>query len=112
MGVDFRRVGVLELSKFHAGSAGLALEPQQTARVKVTARAAAELLRPSTPNSAEIHTHVPCIYANKQDASADFKPSPKIQPRLFDLILELYCNPSPSLPALPSGSVGSQVCGH
>ena len=51
-------LGVPELSKFPAGSAGLALEPQQTARVKVTARAAADLLRPGTPNSAEIDTHV------------------------------------------------------
>ena len=57
MGVDFRRVGVPELSKFPAGSASLALEPQQTARVKVTAKAAADLLRPGTPNSAEIDTH-------------------------------------------------------
>ena len=47
----------LELSKIHASSAGLALESQQTARAKVTARAAADLLRPGTRNSAEIHTH-------------------------------------------------------
>ena len=44
------------LSKFHAGSAGVPLEPRQTARVKVTARAAADLLRPDTPNSAKIDT--------------------------------------------------------
>ena len=50
-------LGVLELSKFHAGSASLVLEPQQTARVKVTARAAVDLLRPGTPNAAEIHIH-------------------------------------------------------
>ena len=50
-------MGVLELSKFHAGSAGLVLEPQQTARVKVAARVAADLLRPGTPNSAEVHSH-------------------------------------------------------
>ena len=63
MGVNYRRVGVLELFKFHAGSAGLALEAQQTARVKVTARAAADLLRPGTPNSAEIRTHgFKCLY--------------------------------------------------
>ena len=49
---------VPDLSKFPAGSAGLALEPQQTARVKVIARAAADLLRPGITNSAEIDTHV------------------------------------------------------
>ena len=46
-------LGVPELSQFHAG---LAFEPQQTA-VKVTARAAADLLRPGTPNAAQTSTY-------------------------------------------------------
>ena len=59
--------GVPELSKFPAGSAGLALEPQQTARVKVTARAAADLLRPGTlHNSVEIDTYVPKLLSSNQ----------------------------------------------
>ena len=58
--------GVPELSKFPAGSAGLALEPQQTARVKVTARAAANLLRPGTPNSVEIDSYVPKLLSSNQ----------------------------------------------
>ena len=45
----YAKLVVPELSQFHAG---LALEPQQTADVKVTARAAADLLRPGTPNAA------------------------------------------------------------
>ena len=46
-------LGGPELSKFDAG---LALEPQQTAEVKVTARAAADLLRPGPPSSAQSST--------------------------------------------------------
>ena len=47
-------LGVLELSQFYAG---LALEPQQTADVMVTAGAAADLLRPCTPNAAQTSTY-------------------------------------------------------
>ena len=47
-------LGVFELSQFHTG---LALEALQTAEVKVTARAAANLLCPSTPNSAYFSTY-------------------------------------------------------
>ena len=42
-------LGMPDLTQLHAG---LALEPQQTADVKVTARAAPDLLRPGTPNAA------------------------------------------------------------
>ena len=49
MGVDFRQVEVLELSKFHAGSTSLALKQQHTVRVKVTAREAADLLCSGAP---------------------------------------------------------------
>ena len=47
-------LGVPELSQLHAG---LALGPQQTADVKVTVRAAADLLRPGTPNAAQTSTY-------------------------------------------------------
>ena len=50
-----RRTGASELSQFHAG---LALEPQRTAKVKVTAKEAAGLLRPGTPNAAKTSTNV------------------------------------------------------
>ena len=52
-------LGVPELSQFHAG---VALEPQQTADVKVTAMAAADLLRPGTPmQQAQTSTHERCV---------------------------------------------------
>ena len=48
------RTGVPQLSQFHAG---LALEPQQTADVKIAARPAVALWRPGTPNAAQTSTY-------------------------------------------------------
>ena len=40
----------------------LALEPQQTADANVTAREAADLLRPGIPNAAQTSTYVTLVY--------------------------------------------------
>ena len=56
---------VLELSQFHAG---LALGPQQTADVKVTAEEAVDSLRPGIPNVAQTSTYVPMSYVGEKSS--------------------------------------------